>query len=160
MEVMKLDVKKLVIALALPQLAGGLGAVFTASAIPAWYAYLAKPALNPPSWVFGPVWTVLYLLMGIALYLVWRKGTENRESRQALAAFGVQLVLNAVWSPVFFGLQAPGVALAIIVLMWLAIVMTIVRFRKIVPATLWLLLPYLAWVSFATYLNYGIFTLN
>lgn len=157
---MKGNVGKLIVSLALPQLAGALGVIFTSSEIPTWYAGLIKPALNPPSWIFGPVWTLLYVLMGIAFFLVWRKGADKPHVKQALTVFGVQLALNAAWSPVFFGLHATGTALLIIMALGFAIVATILLFRKIVPAAAWLLLPYLAWVSFATYLNSSIWSLN
>ncbi len=141
-------------------LAGLVGSAFTAPAIPTWYAALAKPALNPPAWVFGPVWTVLYILMGIALYLVWSRGWTHKNVKVATVIFAVQLVLNILWSYLFFGLQSPFFALIEIVLLWVAILMTTVAFYRVsVPAAV-LLLPYLLWVSFAAYLNYGIYTLN
>lgn len=139
--------------IAVAELAGGIGSFFTASSIPTWYAALAKPALNPPSWVFGPVWTTLYALMGIAAYLVWKR-------RGSLKRFWLQLALNTAWSPVFFGYKSPGLALIVIVAMWLAILATILGFKKVSKPTAWLLAPYLAWVTFATYLNWGIWHLN
>lgn len=154
------DIGKLGVSLAAPLLAGGLGAVFTSSKIPSWYAALAKPELNPPSWIFGPVWTTLYILMGIALYLVWRKGVKTKGVRIALTAFVVQLVLNAIWSPIFFGAEAPGIAFAVIAAMWVAIMMTIFLFWRISKPAALLLVPYIAWVSFASYLNYAIWQLN
>lgn len=141
--------------IALCELAGVIGSVFTVSAISGWYATLAKPDLRPPNWVFGPVWTTLYALMGIAAYLVWSK-----RHGQALRIFGVQLVLNATWSIVFFGLQSPGWALVNIVALWLAIVWTIKVFYRISKPAAYLLVPYLLWVSFASYLNYSIWILN
>lgn len=141
-------------------LAGAVGSLFTTPAIPTWYATLVKPALNPPSWVFGPVWTVLYILMGIALYLVWIKGWERKDVKVAMAIFGVQLILNVLWSYLFFGLQSPFLALIEIVLLWIAILMTILAFYRVsVPAAV-LLVPYILWVTFASYLNYGIYVLN
>lgn len=151
---------KLIIAIAVSELAGIVGSVFTVSAIPNWYAGLVKPALNPPSWVFGPVWTTLYALMGIAVFLVWKAGWEKKEVRIALGIFGVQLFLNAIWSIVFFGLQSPSWALANIVALWLAIVWTMLVFYKISKPAAYLLVPYLLWVSFASYLNYAIWILN
>lgn len=151
---------KLVIAVIISQLAGIIGSIFTVSAIPGWYATLAKPALNPPSWIFGPVWTTLYTLMGIAAFVVWKKGWGRPDVRKALYVFGLQLVLNTLWSIVFFGLQSPAWAFANIVLMWLAIVWTMILFYKISKTTLWLLAPYLLWVTFAAYLNYALWTLN
>ena len=159
---------KLVIAIGVSELAGIIGSVFTISAITdpstgsgqAWYAGLVKPALNPPSWVFGPAWTTLYALMGIAAFLVWRNGWERKDVRIALGVFGIQLFLNAIWSIIFFGLQSPGWALVDITLLWFAIVWTIAVFYKISKPAAYLLVPYLLWVSFATYLNYAIWTLN
>ncbi|HOI58826.1 MULTISPECIES: TspO/MBR family protein [unclassified Methanoculleus] len=141
-------------------LAAAVGSLFTMPAIPTWYAGLVKPALNPPAWVFGPVWTVLYILMGVALYLVWIRGWDRKDVKVAMAIFGVQLVLNVLWSYLFFGLQAPFFALIEIVLLWLAILMTIGAFYRVsVPAAV-LLVPYLLWVTFATYLTYGVYVLN
>ncbi len=141
--------------------AGAIGAFFTVSAIPVWYAALAKPVFAPPSWLFGPVWTTLYLLMGVAAWLVWRnKRTAPLLRRRALRLFFIQLVLNAVWSPVFFGLHSLSGALALIVLLWLAIAVTIAAFARVSRAGAWLLAPYLAWVTFATYLAYALWSLN
>ena len=151
---------KLIIAIAVSELAGFIGSIFTISAIPAWYATLVKPALNPPSWIFGPVWATLYLLMGIAAYLVWNKGWNRKDVRVALGVFLLQLVINATWSILFFGLHSPFWALVDIALMWLAIVWTMVLFYKISKPAMWLLLPYVLWVSFAAYLNHSIFVLN
>ena len=151
---------KLVAAIVVSELAGILGTVFTVSAIPTWYAILVKPALNPPSWIFGPVWTTLYALMGIAAFLVWKKGWDHKDVRKALAVFGLQLILNAVWSIIFFGLHSPLWALVDIALMWLAIVWTMILFYKISKPAMWLLVPYILWVTFASYLNYSIWILN
>jgi len=151
---------KLVIAIVVSELAGIIGSIFTVSAIPSWYAGLAKPALNPPSWIFGPVWTTLYLLMGVAAFLVWRHGLERKEVKTALAIFGGQLVLNALWSIIFFGLKNPDAAFIEIVFLWLAILGTIIVFSKISRPAAFLLLPYILWVSFAAYLNYSIWILN
>jgi len=151
---------KLVIAIGVSELAGVIGSVFTISAIPNWYAGLVKPALNPPAWVFGPVWTTLYALMGVAAFLIWRMGWERKEVKMALGVFGIQLFLNAIWSIIFFSLHSPGWALVDIVLLWLAIVWTIAVFYKISKPAAYLLVPYLLWVSFASYLNYAIWVLN
>ncbi len=153
-------VLRLIGAIGVTQLAGAIGSVFTVSAISTWYATLVKPALNPPSWVFGPVWTTLYLLMGIAAFLVWYKGQERKDVTRALVVYGVQLVLNATWSIVFFGLQNPGLALVNIVLLFVSIVVTMILFYKISRPAMYLLIPYIAWVSFASYLNYAIYVLN
>lgn len=150
---------KLIISLLIPQLAGGLGGIFTAGSVKDWYPVLEKPSLNPPSWVFGPVWTALFLLMGYALYLVWTS-ESGKNKRLAFWAFGIQMVLNALWSIIFFGLNSPGGALIEIVFLWLAIFATIIAFAKISKPAAWLLLPYILWVSFASYLNYAIWALN
>ena len=135
----------------------GLGSTWTAKSVGTWYRALDKPTWNPPSWVFGPVWSVLYLLMGISLWLVWR-----RVGLLALpvGVFAIQLVLNAAWSGLFFGLQNPGAAFAEIVVLWAAIVATIVVFWRVTPVAGALLLPYIAWVSFAAVLNFTIWRLN
>ena len=153
-------VTRLIAAVAICLFAGYIGSIFTMPAIPTWYAALAKPALNPPAWVFGPVWTVLYVLMGVALYLVWSKGWGHKSVQVATGIFAVQLFLNILWSYLFFGLQAPILALIEIALLWVAILMTVGAFYRVsVPAAA-LLVPYLLWVSFAAYLNYGIYALN
>ncbi|NLB00544.1 MAG: tryptophan-rich sensory protein [Methanomicrobiales archaeon] len=140
--------------------AGWIGSIFTIPALSVWYAGLMKPALTPPSWVFAPVWTVLYILMGVALYLVWSKGWGNRHVQVATALFGMQLILNILWSFVFFGMHAPFFGFIVILLLWIAIFMTIVSFNRIsVPAAV-LLVPYFLWVSFAAFLNHGIYVLN
>ncbi len=170
------DVFKLIIAIAVSELAGVIGSVFTptpkslvwgftAPSIAGWYAGIAKPALNPPAWIFGPVWTTLFALMGIAAFLVWSscaKASEDKKKgvKVALILFGGQLVLNALWSIIFFGLHSPGGALIEIVFLWLAILATIVAFYKISRPAAYLLLPYILWVSFAMYLNYAIWALN
>ncbi|MBT3412909.1 MAG: tryptophan-rich sensory protein [Candidatus Jacksonbacteria bacterium] len=154
------NISKLILAIGISELAGVLGSIFTVSSIPNWYATLTKPALNPPSWVFGPVWTTLYALMGIAAFLIWKQGWEKKEVKIALGAFGAQLVLNTLWSIMFFGLQNPGLALINILLLWLAIIWTMVGFYKISKPAMYLLVPYILWVSFATYLNYALWTLN
>ena len=151
---------KLAIAIVVAGLAGAIGSVFTVSAIPNWYAGLVKPALNPPSWVFGPAWTTLYALIGIAAFLIWKSGWDKKEVKKALGVFGIQLVLNALWSIIFFGLHSPGWALVDIIALWFAIVWTMVVFYKISKPAAYLLVPYILWVSFASYLNYSIWMLN
>lgn len=124
-----------------------------------WYATLRKPSWNPPAWVFGPVWTALYTMMAVAAWLVWRRGGWAAQ-RRPLALFLVQLALNAGWTPLFFGLKSPGLALAEIGLLWLAIVGTLIAFARVSRAAAWLLAPYLAWVSFAAALNFALWRLN
>jgi benzodiazapine receptor len=154
------DAFKLVTAIVVSELAGIVGSVFTAPSIGSWYANVVKPELNPSSWVFGPVWTTLFALMGIAAFLIWKKGLERRDVRMALGVFAAQLVLNTLWSIIFFGLQSPGGALVEIFFLWLAILITIVMFARISKTAAWLLVPYIAWVSFAAYLNFAIWLLN
>ena len=151
---------KLVIAIVVSALAGVVGSFFTNSAIPSWYSEIIKPVLNPPGWVFGPVWTALYILMGIAAYLVWKNGWERSDLRTALGVFGIQLILNATWSVIFFGLQNPGAAFIEIISLWLTILAAIIAFSKISRTATWLLIPYIVWVTFAAYLNYSIWFLN
>jgi tryptophan-rich sensory protein len=141
-------------------LAGGIGTIFTSSAIPTWYASLNKPPFSPPNWIFAPVWTTLYLLMGIALYLIWKKGLKTKKVRDAVYVFVIQLVLNAAWSPIFFGAHNILLALLIIVIVWIYILKTIRLFAKINNTASYLLYPYLAWVSFATILNFSVWFLN
>ncbi len=124
-----------------------------------WYASLKKPTWNPPAWIFGPVWTVLYATMAIAAWLVWRRGGWAAQ-RRPLFLFLAQLALNALWTPLFFGLHRPGLAFAEIVLLWLMIVATLAAFRSANRAAMWLLAPYLAWVSFAAVLNLTLWRLN
>lgn len=151
---------KLVIAIGISELTGIIGSIFTVSAIPNWYAGLVKPALNPPAWVFGPVWTILFVLIGISVFLIWKKGLQQKNIKIALSIFIGQLILNTLWSIIFFGLNSPGWALVDIVLLWLAIIWTILVFYKISKPATYLLVPYILWVSFAVYLNYVIWILN
>ena len=124
-----------------------------------WFAALKKPSWNPPGWVFGPVWTALYAMMAVAAWLVWRRGGFAAQGRP-LGAFLAQLALNALWTPLFFGLHRPGVAFAEILLLWLAIAWTIALFWRVQRAAAWLLVPYLAWVGFAAVLNGTLWRLN
>jgi translocator protein len=124
-----------------------------------WYAALNKPAWNPPDWIFGPVWTALYTMMAVAAWLVWRRGGFAGQGRP-LGLFLAQLALNALWTPLFFGLRQPGVAFAEILLLWVAILATLLAFWPVSRAAAWLLAPYLAWVSFAAVLNGTLWRLN
>ena len=151
---------KFIISIVTPPLAGFIGSLFTTPSIPNWYAGLIKPELNPPSWVFAPVWTILYLMMGLAAFLVWKEGYERREVRHALKLYAFQLVLNMAWSIIFFGLKNPAAALIEIIILWLAILATIFAFFKVSKLAGSLLVPYILWVSFATYLTYSIWALN
>jgi len=137
-----------------------LGSTATLPSIPTWYERLNKPIFSPPNWIFGPVWTILYFLMGLALYIVWDKNLKNRGKERAMDTFILQLVLNLLWSLVFFGLHSPLLALITIFLLWISIFMTIKYFYKISKVASYLLIPYLLWVSFASILNLAIVILN
>jgi translocator protein len=138
---------------------GASGSLFTSSSVKAWYPGLLKPAGTPPPWVFGPVWSILYLLMAAAAWLVWRQRIHG-DVRLALALFMAQLILNGLWSFVFFGLRRPGAALLEIILLLIAIAMTAMRFAEFSRLAFWLMTPYGAWVLYAFYLNFGIWRLN
>lgn len=155
-----MNYKRLIISLVLPQLAGLAGAIFTAPAIPHWYAGLVKPSFSPPNWLFGPAWLALYLLMGLSVYLIWQKSEENKRAKVAGRIFWAHLFFNALWSPLFFGLQNPILGLLDIILIWIFIIILIIKFYKIDRRASFLLMPYLAWVSFATALNYFVWRLN
>ncbi|HRH22552.1 MAG TPA: tryptophan-rich sensory protein [Candidatus Paceibacterota bacterium] len=147
-------------ALLIPQIIGLTGALFTSASIPTWYATLTRPELAPPNWVFGPVWTLLFILMGIASFLIFQKGYERRDVRIALSLYGAQLILNLLWSLLFFGARNPGLAFAEIVVLWLVLFLTIKKFWPLSKTSAYLLVPYILWVSFAGYLNYSIWILN
>jgi len=150
---------RLVVSLILPLGVGAIAGLFTAKAIPGWYATLNQPLFNPPNWVFGPVWTTLYLLMGISLFLIWR--LEPGEKRnQAILVFTGQLLLNFCWSFFFFHFKMIGVALIDILALWIMIVIMLTRFYKLKPLAAYINIPYLLWVTFATALNAGYFWLN
>lgn len=151
---------RLIASIIIPQAVGGIGALMTEPSVRSWYAGLNKPSFNPPDWIFGPVWTALYLMMGIALYLVWRKGLSRKEPRTAVAAFGVQLFLNLAWSFLFFYLHLPFAAFIEIILLWIAIAATMAAFARVSRAACWLMVPYLLWVSFASVLNFFLWRLN
>ncbi|MGD9346075.1 MAG: tryptophan-rich sensory protein [Candidatus Aminicenantes bacterium] len=154
------DVFKLVVAIVVCQLAGVIGGFFTASSVKTWYATLTKPAFNPPNWIFSPVWITLYVLMAVALFLVWRKGLQTEGVKSALLFFGMQLTLNTFWSILFFGLKMPLLAFIEIVILWDFILITVLKFKKISKPAALLLVPYLLWVSFAAVLNFFLWYLN
>jgi tryptophan-rich sensory protein len=154
------DILKLVVSIIACLAASAIGSVFTRGAIPTWYANLEKPFFTPPNWLFAPAWTLLYILMGIAAFLVWRKGLENRGVRIALIVFLIQLALNALWSVVFFGLESPLYGLIVISILWIAILVTIIKFFRISRVASVLMWPYLLWVTFAAVLNSSIWLLN
>jgi len=154
------DILKLVVSILVCQCAGFIGSIFTMPAIPTWYETLAKPSFTTPSWLFAPAWVTLYVLMGVAAFLIWRKGLDIRNVKSALIIFLVQLVLNALWSAIFFGAKSLIGGAVVIVLLWIAILFTILRFFKISAAAGGLLIPYILWVSFASVLNISILALN
>lgn len=154
------DYRNLFLSILICNLAGAIGSIFTMPAIDSWYGNLVKPALNPPSWVFGPVWTLLFILMGVAAFIVYNHGWEKMEVKIALSIFGVQLILNTLWSIIFFGLQNPGLAFLELVLLWMAILFSIISFFRVSKKAAYLLIPYIMWVSFAGYLNLSFFLLN
>ena len=151
---------KLIVSITICLFAGFLGSFFTTPAIPTWYSTLAKPSFAPPNWLFFPVWTTLFVMMGISLYLVWRRGLEGQQVKNALVIFAVQLILNVLWSAAFFGLRSPLSGLIEISILWVSIAFTIMIFMKISRTAGLLLIPYIIWVSFAAILNFMIWRLN
>jgi translocator protein len=149
----------LVLSIAASFTAGAIGSLVTIPNIPSWYAALEKPTLNPPNWVFGPVWSILYLLIGIALALIILEA-GRRSKKIAYIWFGTQLILNTLWSLVFFGLHFPWLAVIVIIALVASIILTIREFHRINKYSAWLFTPYLVWVCFATYLTIGIALLN
>lgn len=158
---MKLKEPKLLfVSILVSNLAGILGSLATSSSISDWYVYLNKPSFNPPNWIFGPVWTVLYTIMGISLYLVWIKGYQKKKVKSAVQLFFVHLMFNTLWTFVFFGSRNLLLALGVIIILWLMIASLIKIFWNINKWASYLLVPYILWVSFATLLNYSIWRLN
>ncbi len=155
----KSQILKLAASLVLPLALGSLAGLFTADAIPGWYETLNRPFFNPPNWVFGPVWTLLYLMMGFSFYLVWRQQPSKARSL-AILAFLVQMALNFGWSFIFFYYNLIGLALIEIVGLWISIAMMMLLFFRIKPMAAYINIPYLLWVTFATILNAGYYLLN
>ncbi|MDQ3020161.1 MAG: tryptophan-rich sensory protein [Bacteroidota bacterium] len=151
---------KLIISIVICQAAGLIGTIFTGDAILTWYEALNKPSFNPPNWLFGPVWIILYLMMGLSLFLIWKEGLKNKEVKSAFSLFMIQLFFNALWSVIFFGAQSIVGGLVVIIILWILILITILKFMKISRTAGILLIPYLLWVSYATVLNFSIFKLN
>lgn len=151
---------KLVVSLALPLSVGGFAGLFTQPEIDGWYKTIQKPEWQPPNGLFGPVWTTLYAMMGFAFYLVWKSTAPVAAKRPAIALYLIQLVFNFFWSFIFFRQHQIGWALVDILVLWVFILLTIFAFARISKAAAWLLVPYISWVSFATLLNYAIYTLN
>lgn len=154
------NIVKAIIAIALPLMVGATSGFFTVTGVESWYQTIQKPSWNPPNWIFGPVWTTLYIMMGVALFLVWKEDTSEELKKIAFTLFAVQLILNFFWSFIFFNQQQPGWALVEIIAMWVFILLTIFAFAQVNKTAAWLLVPYISWVSFATILNYTIWQLN
>jgi len=155
-----MDIVKLVISIGVCLAAGLIGSIFTNASIPTWYTTLEKPSFNPPNWLFGPVWTALYILMGIAAFLLWRVRLSEPKARTALIIFIIQLILNVFWSIAFFGFRSPIAGLIVIVILWVAILLTILSFARVSIIAGVLLIPYILWVSFASILNAAIYVLS
>ena len=151
---------QLIMAILICQLAGVIGSIFTYSSIPLWYAGLTKPAFNPPNWIFGPVWISLYTLMGVSAFIIFDKAKDLKEGKLALKVFASQLVLNSLWSIIFFGLRAPMLAFFEIILLLALIAASIYYFYRISKLAAALLVPYVLWVGFAAILNLSIAILN
>jgi benzodiazapine receptor len=154
------DIIKLIVSIVACQGAGLIGSLFTTTAIPTWYTGLQKPFFTPPNWVFAPAWTTLYMLMAVAAFLIWRKGLDQKGVRLALIIFLIQLVLNTLWSIVFFGLESPFYGIMVIIALWIAILLTMIKFFKLSTMAGVLMTPYIGWVSFAAVLNVAISMLN
>ena len=154
----KINYSLLAFCLFIPLAAGVIGSFFTYPSIKSWYSTLQKPFFNPPDWIFGPVWTILYTLMGLALYLVIT--SQNKINKTALLFFSFQLILNSFWSILFFGFRSPLLAMLEIIVLWLMILLTVKSFIKIRTIAGYILFPYLAWVSFAALLNLSVVLLN
>lgn len=153
-----MKILKLLGCIVLAEVAGGIGAIFTTPAIGSWYVTLTKPGFNPPNYLFAPVWTALFALMGVGLYLVWQ--AKSKEKKSAYIVFSIQLVLNILWSVIFFGLKQTGLAFIEIVALWIVILLNIIYFWRVNRWAGIVLLPYIMWVSFASILNYSLYSLN
>lgn len=151
---------KLICSMAVCILIGFLGSFATRGSVTTWYADLSRPSFTPPDWTFGVVWPILYVMMGISAFLIWNMGFDKTEVKVALGIFGLQLILNGLWTPIFFGLHLIGLALVEIIMMWAAILLTIISFWKVSKPAAFLLLPYILWVSFAIVLNASLYILN
>jgi len=155
-----LNVRKLLVSVTVCLGAASIGALFTSQSVDGWYVMLQKPIFTPPNWLFGPVWTTLYSMMGIAFYLVWHQSFPRKQKTISYILFAVQLLINIGWSAVFFGLHSISGGMFMIIGLWVAIAATIQQFHKISTLAAWLLVPYLLWVSFAGLLNFGFWYLN
>lgn len=153
------NIIKLCVALILPLAVGSIAGIFTAQAIPEWYASLNRPSFNPPSGIFGPVWTTLYVLMGISLFLIWKQDPSAKRN-SAMVIFFIQLLLNFCWTFLFFYFKEIGLALIEIIILWITILLMIISFYKVKPVAAYINIPYILWVSFATVLNAAYYLLN
>ncbi len=153
-------VLKFIISIIICQSAGIFGSLFTFDSISDWYVTLEKPAFAPPNWIFGPVWITLYFLMGLSLYIVWKDELKSKTRNAFFVVFGIQLILNALWSFLFFGLRSPFLGLLDIILLDIMVIVTIIYAKSISKLAMILLIPYLIWIVFASYLNYVIFLVN
>ena len=154
------NLNKLLLLVIICLLVGFAGSVFTGPAVSSWYVDIIKPSFNPPNWLFGPVWTLLYILMGIAWYLVWNKDLKNKTVRFVFWLFSMHLIFNFLWSVIFFGLRNFELAFIEIAALWIFILYLFFAFISIDKRAGWLMIPYLLWVSFASVLNYAIWQLN
>ncbi len=148
------------ISLGLPFSAAAIGSYFTTPAVKGWYQDINKLSFSPPDWLFAPVWTILFLLMGIAFYIVWSNRKKDKERRVAITLFIIQLILNAFWSILFFGIPNFAAAFVEIVILWIFIILTMIAFKRVSKRAYYLLIPYLLWVSFAMVLNLGLWLIN
>jgi benzodiazapine receptor len=155
-----IKIVRLIFSVSVCLLTGFLGSFATRDSITTWYAQLSRPSFTPPDWTFGVVWPVLYVMMGISAFLIWNVGIDKRRVKVSLGFFALQLILNGLWTPIFFGLHLIGFALLEIIILWAAILMTILAFWKVSKPAALLLLPYILWVSFAVVLNASLFLLN
>ena len=159
MYMFKKSILPLLVFILITLFAGFIGSLFTTPSIASWYAFINKPSFSPPNWLFAPVWSLLYILMGIAAFLIWQK-RDNLKTKPALMFYGIQLILNTFWSIIFFGMHNPGLAFLEIIILWTFILITLIKFYKINKAAGFLFIPYLLWVSFASILNFAIWMLN
>ncbi len=154
------EIPRLIVSIIIVFLAGAVGTVYTLKEITGWYAYLPKPGWTPPNWAFGPIWSILYILMGISLFLVWREGLDKKNVQIGVLVFAVSLAINVIWSLVFFGTHNIFGGLVLVLILWISILINIVVFYRISKPAGLILIPYLMWVSIASYLNYAVFLLN
>ena len=156
----KNELYRLILSIIICQMAGVIGSIFTAGSVTSWYPTLVKPSFSPPGFYIGLIWIVLFTLMGISLFLIWRETPSNLAARIALYFFAAQLIVNVLWSVAFFGMRSPISGLVVIAFLWILILITIIKFWPINRTAALLLIPYIAWVSIAAYLNFSIWRLN